>query len=53
MAAATMNGKGHAKAFATGRKSRAMANGVRGIEYAVVRVSGTGSMDIGRGICRI
>ena len=53
MAAGTTDGKGHAKVFATGRKSGTMVNGVGGNEYAVVRVAGTGSTDVGRGTRRI
>ena len=52
VAAATADGERHAEAFATGRKSGTMVNGVRGIENTKVRVARTGHMGVGSGIGR-
>ena len=48
----TMDSKGHTEAFATGRKSGTIANGVRSIEDTVVRVASTGRAGVGSGIHR-
>ena len=52
IAATTMDSKGHTEAFATGRKSRTIVNGVGSIENTIVGVASTRHAGVGSGIHR-